>query len=117
MYQANSKKTAILCIIDILKKYTDSEHTLTQKQIQDMLESEYGLKLDRKAVKRNLTDLIDMGFDVGYSERTRKTKSGEDETVYSDWYISQFVSGSFVSGSTGPQATKVKLIATSIKNE
>ena len=81
MYQANSKKTAILCIIDILKKHTDSEHTLTQKQIQDMLESEYGLKLDRKAVKRNLTDLIDMGFDVGYSERTRKTKSGEDETV------------------------------------
>ena len=53
MYQANSKKTAILCIIDILKKHTDSEHTLTQKQIQDMLESEYGLKLDRKAVKRN----------------------------------------------------------------
>ena len=46
-----------------------------------MLEPEYELKLDRKAVKRNLTDLIDMGFDVGYSERTRKTKSGEDESV------------------------------------
>ena len=89
MYQANSKKTAILCIIDILKKHTDSEHTLTQKQIQDILESKYGLKLDRKAVKRNLTDLVDMGFDVGYSERIRKTKSGEDETVFSAWYITR----------------------------
>lgn len=89
MYQANTKKTAILCIIDILKKYTDSEHTLTQKGIQDKLESEYGIKLDRKAVKRNLTDLIDMGFDVGYSERIRKNKSGEDEVVYSDWYITR----------------------------
>ena len=53
MCSANSKKTAILCIIYILKKHTDSEHTLTQKQIHDMHESEYGLKLDRKAVKRN----------------------------------------------------------------
>lgn len=87
MYQPNSKKTAILCIVEILKKYTDSEHTMTQKQIQDKLETEYGLKLDRKAVKRNLTDLVDMGFDVGYSERIRKTKSGEEETVLTDWYI------------------------------
>lgn len=87
MYQPNSKKAAILCIVEILKKYTDSEHTMTQKQIQDKLETEYGLKLDRKAVKRNLTDLADMGFDVGYSERIRKTKSGEEETVLSDWYI------------------------------
>ncbi len=87
MYQAKSKKTAILCIVEILNKYTDVEHTMTQKQIQEKLETEYGLKLDRKAVKRNLTDLVDMGFDVGYSERIRKTKSGEDEIVLSDWYI------------------------------
>ncbi|MGN0572382.1 MAG: helix-turn-helix transcriptional regulator, partial [Acutalibacteraceae bacterium] len=66
----------------------------------EKLETEYGLKLDRKAVKRNLTDLVDMGFDIGYSERIRKVKSDDDEkeneyekenedeeTVLSDWYI------------------------------
>lgn len=87
MYQTSSKKAAILCIIEILKKHTDSEHTLTQKQIQNLLENEYGIILDRKAVKRNLTDLVDMGFDIGYSEHIRKTKNGESETTCSDWYI------------------------------
>lgn len=89
MYDAQPKKMAIFYILEILKKYTDSEHTLTQKQIQDKLKSEYCMVLDRKAVKRNLTDLIDLGFDVEYSERTRKKKKGEEEIVPTDWYINR----------------------------
>ncbi len=89
MYDAQPKKIAAFYILAILKDCTDSEHTLTQKQIQDKLKNEYGLTLDRKAVKRNLTDLIDLGYEIEYAERTRKTKSGEDEPILTDWYLNR----------------------------
>lgn len=54
MYQKQPKKLTIMNILDILKRYTDENHRLSQKEIQEILEREYDMKLDRKAVKRNL---------------------------------------------------------------
>lgn len=68
MYTIQPKKVIILNILDILKKYTDDNHTLTQKEIQDKLETEYLMKIERKAVKRNLMELIDCGYDIDYDE-------------------------------------------------
>ena len=48
------KKLIIMNILDILKKYTDEDHRLSQKEIAEILETEYEMKVDRKAVKRNL---------------------------------------------------------------
>lgn len=89
MYQPQSKKTANLCILEILQRYTDSNHTLTQKQIQEKLKTDYGMVLDRKAVKRNLTDLVDFGFEIEYSEWVRTAKDGEQEVVLTDWHINR----------------------------
>ena len=89
MYDAQPKKMAIFYILKILKKHTDGDHTLTQKQIQDRLKKDYDMTLDRKAVKRNLTDLIDLDYDISYSEKTRITKDGEGETVLTDWYLNR----------------------------
>ncbi len=41
MYAAPPKKLLILNILDILNKYTDAEHRLSQKQIEQKLEKEY----------------------------------------------------------------------------
>ena len=65
------KKLTIMNILDILKSYTDENHRLSQKEIQEILEREYDMKLDRKAVKRNLMNLIEFGYDVNYSESVR----------------------------------------------
>ena len=46
-------------ILDILKRYTDENHRLSQKDIQDILEREYDMTVERKAVKRNLMNLIE----------------------------------------------------------
>ena len=54
MYTAQPKKMLIMNILDILKKYTDENHRLSQKEIADILKSEYDMTVDRKAVKRNL---------------------------------------------------------------
>ena len=41
-------------ILDILKRYTDENHRLSQKEIQDIPEREYDMTVERKAVKRML---------------------------------------------------------------
>ena len=49
----------------------------------------YSQKVDRKAIKRNLMNLIDSGYDIEYSETVRRNKNGEEETIYSDWYLNR----------------------------
>ena len=50
MYEAQPKKMLIINILEILRKYSDSNHRLSQKDIMDMLWCDYGMKVDRKAI-------------------------------------------------------------------
>ena len=87
MYTAQPKKLLILNILDILKHRTDIEHRMTQKEIMQILKSEYGMSVDRKAVKRNLMELIAHGFQVEFTEIVRKGKAGEGESICTDYYL------------------------------
>ena len=42
------KKLALIRILDILKFYSDVDHPLTQEEIIDYLESDYGIVIERK---------------------------------------------------------------------
>ena len=81
------KKLLILYILDILRRYSDEEHALTQKQIGDILAREYSMKVNRKAVKANLLDLLDFGYEIEYSEVPRKSKTGEIESLCTDFRL------------------------------
>lgn len=95
MESMQRKKLIIINILDILKKYTDEDHRLNQKEIAEKLEKDYGMKVDRKAIKRNLMNLIDFGFEIEYSKSIRmieiKNEKGEKELVeseiLSDFYL------------------------------
>lgn len=92
MVTKQPKKLMILNILDILKKYTDEEHKLSQKEIEDILRREYGIIADRKAIRRNLMNLIEFGYDIGYSETVRympnpKTGEMEENIKLSDFYL------------------------------
>lgn len=91
MYTKQPKKLIIMNILDILKRYTDENYRLSQKEIQDLLEREYDMKVDRKAVRRNLMNLIDFGYYINYSESVRivKDKDGEEQEsiIFSDFYL------------------------------
>ncbi len=87
MYTKQPKKLLIMNILDILRKFSDADHRLSQQDILHILQTEYEMKADRKAVKRNLMDLIDFGYDINYSEKVRIKSNGDDEIVYTDWYI------------------------------
>ena len=83
------KKRLTLYILDILKRFSDENHPLSQKQIQDILADEnekYQMSVERKAIKRNLEELIEAGYDIQHEERTRGT--GEKANIIlTDFYI------------------------------
>ena len=87
MYTKQPKKLLIMNILDILRRYSDAEHRLSQKDIVEILQNEYDMEADRKAIKRNLMNLIDFGYDINFSESIRINKNGEEETLYTDWYL------------------------------
>lgn len=89
MYTKQPKKLLIMNILDILRRYTDENHRLSQKEIVELLKNEYDMDADRKSVKRNLMNLIDFGYDIEYSEAVRVNKNGGEETIYSDWYLNR----------------------------
>ena len=91
MFAKSPKKLIIMNILDILKRYTDENHRLSQKKIQDILEREYDMTVERKAVKRNLMNLIEFGYNINYSESVRifKDKDGKEQenVILSDFYL------------------------------
>ena len=89
MYAKQPKKLLIMNILDILRRYSDADHRLSQKDMIEILQTEYDMVVDRKAIKRNLMNLIDFGYRLEYSERIRRNKSGEEEIIYTDWYLSR----------------------------
>lgn len=92
MYTKQPKKLLIFNILDILRKYTDADHRLSQREIQDILETEYHMTAERKAIRRNLMDLIDFGYELEYSESVRMTRNPqtgelEETSILSDFYL------------------------------
>lgn len=88
MYEIQPKKLMIINVLDILRKYTDENHRLSQKEILEILERDYSMSADRKSVKSNLMNLIDFGYPINYTESVRKDQTGEDKAVLTDWYYS-----------------------------
>ena len=84
-------------ILDILKRNTDIDHAITQKEIQQRLETEYDMVVDRKAVKANLEDFINDGtYNIDYATKIRfspNPKTGElekNEILTGVYYNAEF---------------------------
>lgn len=87
MYIKQPKKMLVINMLDVLRKYSDADHRLSQKEIIHILERDYGMIVDRKAVKRNLINLLEFGYEIEYTEKTRVNKNGEPESILTDWYL------------------------------
>lgn len=81
-----AKKMLIMNILDILKKYSDENHKLTQQDIIKLLYEKYDMEAERKAVKRNIDNLIEEGYDINYSEVNRG-KGKDKNTLTTDYYM------------------------------
>lgn len=90
-YTVPPKKMIIINILDILKRYSDENHRLSQKEIAQILADEYNTKVERKTIKRNIMNLIEFGYDIEYTETIRyvTNKDGvkEESAILSDFYL------------------------------
>ena len=50
MYGTANKKMLNMLILDILKRYSDEEHHLTQQEVMKLLKREYGMECDRRSI-------------------------------------------------------------------
>ena len=75
------KKMVILYILEILKRYTDENHTLTQKEVSDLLKKNYDITADRKSVKKYLEGLVDSPYDIAYREIPRASAEENEENI------------------------------------
>ena len=85
------QKKLAFAILEVLREYSDAEHRLSQRDIMDILEREYHLHADRKSIKRNLTSLMEMGYDISFKETLRQIPgrdgTPEDSYILSDFYL------------------------------
>ena len=88
----SGKKTLILSILDILRRYSDEEHRLSQKDVVDILRREYDMIVERKSIRRNILSLREYGYEIEYSETVRmvpnrRTGEMEESYLWSDFYL------------------------------
>lgn len=85
------KKLLILQIYDILKKYSDAEHPLSQQKIIELLREEYGVEVERKAIRRNLMNLAEFDHRIRYTKSTRNAPNAKAKdwksTVATEFYF------------------------------
>ena len=76
-------------ILEVLRKYSDENHRLSQGDIIARLRSEFGVTMERKAIKRNLANLQQAGFGLECDESARINAAGEEEILCANWYITR----------------------------
>ena len=81
MYATGNKKMLNMLILEILRMYTDEQHSLTQQDIIKLLDKNYGMPCDRRSVKANVLSLCEMGYDIdmnnGYRLLSREFDDSE----------------------------------------
>ena len=93
MYGTGTKKMLNMLILDILKEYSDSNHRLLQQDIINLLENNYGMSCERRAVKNNIDKLQEMGYKI-------VSKKGYylEEREFTDAELRLLIDGVFTSG-------------------
>ncbi len=92
-------KANVLCLLEILKRYSDDAHILTMDDIKKRMQSDFGLDIERKAVYANLNMLCDFGYDIsmfadngkGYYLCTRDFEPSEVHLLADAVYSSSFI--------------------------
>jgi len=73
MHITNPKKMNTILILEVLKKHSDENNKLSQKEIGILVEREYGVPFDRHTLKRNLDNLLSFHCGVEYTKRDKET--------------------------------------------
>ena len=97
LYGRQDKKALNMLILEILEQYTDRDHPLTQQEIVDLLEKNYGVPCTRQTVKNNLMLLGEMGYEIsmegGICLMSRQFENAELRMLIDSVLFSRTLSG------------------------
>lgn len=94
-----TEKANAICLLEVLREYSDAEHILPMREIIGKMQSLYGIKIDRRTVYGAVALLIELGYDisiyedngVGYYLSSRELEQSEvlllTDAVYSFPFI------------------------------
>ncbi len=94
-----NKKTSIILVLKVLEEYSDENHYLTQQNIIDKIETQYGLELERKSIASSLSLLEELGYDIvkgpkgGFALLSRTLESSEVTFLVDAIFSSKSISG------------------------
>lgn len=94
-----TEKANAICLLEVLKEYSDAEHILPMREIITKMQSLYGIKIDRRTVYGAVSLLIELGYDislyedngVGYYLRDRELEPSEVLLLTDAVYSFQFI--------------------------
>ena len=96
-YGLQDKKALNMLILEVLEQYTDRDHRLTQLEIVDLLEKNYGVPCTRQTVKNNLMLLGEMGYEIsmegGICLVSRQFENAEKRMLIDSVLFSRTLSG------------------------
>ena len=93
------KKLALLRIWQILQKYSDYDHPLTQDDIALHLENDYGIVIERKAISRNISLLKEAGIEI----ESRRAGSYLETREFEDSELKLLIDGVLCSQHINPK--------------
>lgn len=74
------KKEYNMLILDILRRYSDENHSLTQQEIIRLLKQNYDIECDRRSVKNNIDSLKELDYDISTDKGYRLISREFDDT-------------------------------------
>lgn len=82
------KKAIMLCLLEVLKDYSDAEHALTSEMIVEKLKNDYGIDATRNAISRNISSLCELGYDIStYDDNHRGAYLRERDFENSELFV------------------------------
>ena len=63
-----TEKANAICLLEVLREYSDAEHILPMREIIAKMQSLYGIKIDRRTVYGAVALLIELGYDISIYE-------------------------------------------------
>lgn len=96
---SDPKGISLIRILQILQKYSDYDHPLTQADILDYLDKDYGIMTERRSISRKIKLLCDADYDIASTKSGSYLASREFEDSELRMLIDAVLSSKYISSS------------------
>lgn len=67
-----TEKAITICLLEVLREYSDESHILSMSDITSKINQLYGLNPDRRTIYSSLETLVELGYDISFYKENGK---------------------------------------------